>query len=189
MIVPAWLTFVAISLSRMRRRRAAAALAAVMLIVSAASLFNYFTNRQFADADMVTPWPQIAGVVERGETPDDALLIGYQPDRGVYDVFRRYYHGPLQPAPVRFEEWRWQLYEALRTHRTVWLLLHDGDPWQEMELWLRGRGVTGKYRPFQKEEHTLARLRAGWGPRKKFTSPLYRLYRLQRTEKPSGKEP
>ena len=181
-VVPAWLTFVAISLGEMRKRRVAAALVGVMLIVSAVSLFNYFTNRQFADADMVTPWPQIAGGVERGAAPGDALLIGYRPDRGVYDIFRRYYRGPLHPEYVNFEDWQRQFDEALRTHRTVWLLLHDGDPWAAVEAWLGERGTRFTLLPFQEEEHTLARLRAGWGPKGEFTSPLYRLYSLQQPE-------
>ncbi len=187
-IVPAWLTFLAISLGAMRKRRVAVTLAGVMLIVSAVSLFNYFTNRQFADADMVTPWRQIAGVIERGAAPGDPVLIGYRPDRGVYDIFHRYYRGrPLHSEHVDFGDWQRQFADALRTHRTVWLLLHDGDPWQEMEAWLCEQGTQFTLLPFQEEEHTLARLRAGWGAgAKEFTSPLYRLYRISSGQ--SGRE-
>jgi hypothetical protein len=131
---------------------------------------------------MVTPWRDIAGVIERDAAPGDPVLIGYQPDRGVYDIFFHYYRRrdrPLNAERVDFVDWRKQLGEATRANRTVWLLLHDDDPWQEVEPWLRGKGAQFTMQPFQQEEHTLARLRAGWGAQAAaFTSPLYRLYRI-----------
>jgi hypothetical protein len=154
----------------------------LILATTIASQFNYFTNRQFADADMVTPWREIAATVERLERPGDALIVGYHPDRGVYDIFRRYYRGKLDPQYLDFSGWRAQLLQGT-SGRNCWLLLHDSDPWEEIEAWMKDQHCSFILMTFQRREHTLTRLQAGYflhAPPGKFESPLYRLYSANR---------
>ncbi len=105
-LLPAWCGLIAIGLLSLRAKWLGWLCGLLILATTIASLFNYFTNRQFADADMVTPWREIAATVERSERPGEALIIGYHPDRGVYDIFRRYYHGKLKPQYLDFSDWR-----------------------------------------------------------------------------------
>ena len=152
-----------------------------MLATTAASLFNYFTNRQFADADMVTPWREIAATIERSSGPHDVIIVGYRPDRGMYYMFRRYYRGKLEVQYLDFSDWRGYLSRSGRGG-AIWLLLHDGDPWRDIERWLGERKLAFEMIPFQEEEHTLKWLRAGLREREKYRSPLYRLYRISSGE-------
>ncbi len=154
----------------------------LILATTVASQFNYFTNEQFADADMVTPWREIAATVESAENfPRDVLIIGYRPDHGVYDAFRRYYRGKLNPQYLDFSDWRGQLTRSIARSGTCWLLLHDSDPWKEIEIWLISQRYTWALTPFQRREHTLMRLQAYLGIKAEaeFQSPLYRLYRVK----------
>ncbi len=182
-LLPAWFGLIAIGLLSLRAKWLGWLCGLLILATVTASQFNYFTNRQFADADMVTPWREIAATVERSERPGEALIIGYHPDRGVYDVFRRYYHGKLKPQYLDFADWEGQLTQELRSHRGVWILLHDSDPYDKIEA-LVGSGRPAMYRvtPFQMREHTLKRIEAGYifgapdDMKRMFETPLYRLY-------------
>jgi len=197
-LLPAWCALIAIGMLSLRPKWLGWACGALVAATTLASLFNYFADRQFADADMVTPWRQIAATVERSEKVGDALIIGYHPDRGVYDIFRKYYRGKLEPQRLDFSDWRKQLTRELLARRTVWLLLHDSDPWPDIERWMdnptleaSGSGAphsTGfEMKPFQIREHTLTRLQAGFffrAPPGQFQSPLYRLYRIPSPSRP-----
>jgi len=183
-VLPAWLGLVALALVRIRGRGLRIALGAVVFGAMCASDANYFLGREFADADMVTPWRRIAGAVERGEEPGDALFIGYRMDRGACDMFARYYSGALVPEHVNFDRWGEQISRAEEGRRQVFLLLHDGDPWRDVETWLRERGRQAEMTPFQTEEHTLRRIRETglFGSGEAYRSPLYRLYRYRSDE-------
>jgi len=184
-LLPAWCGLLAMGVGRTKAQRAALACALLMAGTTGASLFNYYTGRQFHDADMVTPWREMASAVEESERPGDALVIGYRMDRGAYDMFRRYYRGRLRPEYLDFQDWRGHLDAALSRGR-VWLLLHDGDPWREVEAWLKSRGYPFSLTPFQEEEHTLRGLReAGLRGIRKYRSPLYRLYRIEPGRRPA----
>jgi hypothetical protein len=186
-LLPAWFALTAIGLLSLRPKWLCWACGALIAATTFASLFNYFTDRQFADADMVTPWRTISACVHDREKPGDALIVGYRPDRGAYDIFRRYYGGKFDPRLslgaldvqyLNFSDWRAQLARDIRAGRTLWLLLHDSDPWQEVERWLGDRKIPFEMVPFQEREHTLQWLRAGLRDREKYRSPLYRLYRI-----------
>jgi len=184
-ILPAWLGIVAAGIVRARSRWLAVGLGCLVFATMAVSDLNYFTGRQFADADMVTPWREIAARVASQATPGDAILVGYRMDAGVRDAFARYYEGPGEPTWLGRDEWQPVLASALREHETVFLLLHDGDPWRDIEAWFETLppGLLFARETFQDEEHTLDRLRAGevFGDATKFRSPLYRLYRITKT--------
>jgi hypothetical protein len=186
-LLPALWGLIAIGLLSLRAKWLGWLCGALILATMCASLFNYFTNRQFADADMVTPWREIAAAVERSEKPGDALIIGYQPDRGVFDIFRRYYRGKLEPQYLDFPNWQGHLTRELKEHHRAWILLHDTDPWQKMEdLSNFGRASHIVFlQTFQIREHTQALVKAGFifgAPDDMlgmFQSPLYRLYLLE----------
>ena len=182
-LLPAWCGLIAIGLLSLRAKWLAGLCGILILATVTASQFNYFTNRQFADADMVTPWREIAATVEDLEKPGDALIIGYHPDQGVYEIFRRYYRGKLKPQYLDFTDWQRQLTQELRSHRGVWILLHDSDPYDKIEA-LMGTRPPAIYSvtPFQMREHTLKRVEAGYifgepdDMKRMFETPLYQLY-------------
>lgn len=186
-LLPALCGLIAIGLLSLRAKWLCWLCGLLILATMTASLFNYFTNRQFADADMVTPWREMAATVERAEEPEepgDALIIGYRPDRGVYDIFRRYYRGKLNPQYLDFSNWRGQLTREIEEHRSAWILLHDSDPWKEIEAWINNQRDVCSMTPFQMREHTQPRLKAGFifrtpdDMKGMFESPLYRLYNV-----------
>jgi hypothetical protein len=181
-LLPALCGLIAIGLLSLRAKWLGWLCGLLILATTLASQFNYFTNRQFTDADMVTPWREIAAAVEKSEQPGEALMIGYHPDQDVYKVFRRYYHGQLNPQYLDFSGWRGQLTRELSKDRTGWLLLHDSDPWEEIEAWMKVQHYSFTLTTFQMREHTLTRLHAGFifhAAPGKFESPLYRLYDVQ----------
>jgi len=173
-ILPAWGLLIACGLVALPRRLAPVAAALVLASVGG-SLVNYFTNREFADADMVTPWRKIAAAVEKDEGPHDALVIGYHGDRGVHDMFRRYYRGRLEPEYLDFEDWSGFLAARLAAHPRAWVLLHDIDARYRIEDWLRARGARLTVTGFQMEEHTLRGLQEGLRHVHEYRSFLYRL--------------
>lgn len=180
-LLPAWCGLIAIGLLSLRAKWLGRLCGILILATTMTSQFNYFTNRQFADADMVTPWRDIAATVERSEVTGEALIIGYHPDRGVYDIFRRYYRGKLNPAYLDFSDWRRELTRNAEQTASFWILLHDSDPWEEIEAWMNVQHYGFVLTTFQMREHTLTRLHAGFifhAPQGKFESPLYRLYRV-----------
>ena len=200
-MLPAWLGLCAIGIAQSRKPVVRVAATGLIVLTMTASLFNYFTDRQFTDADMVTPWREITAAIEDQDgdasRPED-IFIGYQMDRGAYDMFRRYYRGGAPVHYVDFEAWRGQLRRHL-DEGPVWLLLHKGDPVEEIESWLAERYVTVSFIPFQMEEHTLKGLHEwrrargrqddvfSWlatlpGYARKYRSPLYRLYYVEPQE-------
>lgn len=156
-----------------------AGILALMIGTMTASDANYFGNRQFADADMVTPWRQIADTIEQSAEPNEIIVIGYRPDPGAFDMFNRYYTGNLPVRWLKFDDWRGDIAGALEQHGSVWLLLHDGDPWEDAEVWFNDIRTPYTMVPFQEEEHTLRGLREGWRNAGKYRSPLYRLYHVR----------
>ena len=177
-LLPAWCGLLGIGLSRFRVPALARVLAAAILLVTCASIFNYFAGREYADADMVTPWREMAAAVERKEGPGDKLFVGYRMDRGAYDMLRRYYAGKLQPEYFDFENWRDRLKSAADVR--VWLLLHVDDPYADIEKWCVENEMSLEMKPFQFEEQTLRRIREGaiFGAHGNYRRPLYRLYRI-----------
>ena len=161
-----------------------AALVVLAVVTSAGSLVNYFVDREFHDADMVTPWREIVEQVRTNEHKDDALIIGYRGDRGIWRMFRRYYRGRLDPVYLDFGDWQGQLGSALKGRPRVWLLLHDTDPREEIKKWLGERAaVVGRY---QYEEHTLKGMREGLGSIRNYRSYLYKLYLVKRKSEPGA---
>jgi hypothetical protein len=175
--LPAFAVVLATGVSGLRSPRLQTAALAGVLALSGVSLLNYFMGREFHDADMVTPWRQMAGRVEALERAGDRLLVGYRGDQDAFRMFCRYYRGALRPEYVRFADWRAHLGKALVPGKTVWVLLHEGDPRAEMEAWLRGRTAV-EAQGFQWEEHTLRGLREGLGSARRYASYLYILYRV-----------
>ncbi len=180
-LLPAWCGVLAIGLLRWNARKAASAAGIILVATMCVSLVNYFAGREFHDADMVTPWREMAAAVKGSEGPRDTLVVGYRMDHGAYDMFRRYYRGTLKAEYLDFQDWRGHLDGAIKREGAVWLLLHDGDPWLDVESWLKGKGLRFSFTPFQEEEHTLRGLREeGFRGVGKYRSPLYRLYRIER---------
>jgi len=182
-LLPAWSGLLAVGLWRLRPAWLRWPCMAVILFVTLISLLNYFSNREFADADMVTPWREMVSAVEESEQPTDALIIGYEMDHGAYDMFRRYYDGPLDAEYLDFDAWQSHLAGALQRSSVLWLLFHDGDPHGDLEAWLDKNALRYKMTPFQVEEETLRRIREQglFGRGGDYQRPLYRLYRIENT--------
>lgn len=195
-LLPAWLGLTAIGLARLKSPMPAVVAGAFILLAMTGANANYFAGREFTDADMVTPWRDMARYVHARQQPSDSVIIGYQMDRGAYDMFRRYYRGPAAPEYLDFDRLRSHLRARVQPGRSLWLLLHGEDPWRDVEVCARERGWTAACTPFQNEEHTLKGLRQWRASRKAhrscmewlrslpacaaaYRSPLYRLYRIQ----------
>ena len=195
-LLPAWLGLTAIGIVKARHPKTPALCACLIAISMALANFNYFTNREFTDADMVTPWRKMSAVIQLAEKTNEALVVGYRMDRGACDMFRRYYTGALKPEYLDFPNWQQCLSDKLRSNKSVWLLLHDGDPWEDIEAWMKARGRRFEMMPFQEEEHTLKGLREWRAARNahpsffawlrampryasRYRSPLYRLYLIR----------
>ena len=155
-------------------------LMALALAAMIGSLVNYFLDREFHDADMVTPWQKMAALVRAGEKRGDIVIVGYHADGGIYRMFRRYYRGRRPVVHLAFSDWRGHLADALKQHRSVWLLLHDTDPREAIVQWARQHAVIYSTVGFQMEEHTLQGLQAGWGHLREYRSFLYTLYHVRR---------
>lgn len=175
-LLPAWCGVAAVGLALVDRPRVAAVMGVAVAAVSMASLFNYLNAREFADADMVTPWREMAATVEANRQHPALVLVGYRPDEGAYWMFRRYYGGRAEVERLKVDDWRAAVERNLAAGTEVWLLLHDGDPCEDVERWLAAAKVDVRQWNFQDEEHTLKGLREGWSSRHKYHSPLYRLY-------------
>ena len=187
-ILPALAAILAVGLAGIRLTWRRWVLTALVVVSMGASILNYFGGREFADADMVTPWREMVAKVKASEDPNDVLIIGYRPDSGAYDMFLRYYRraGGTLEAKCLFADkqkgkdesgvWKDALGHELWSERRVWLLLHDGDPWDKVEHWLRENGYHFELTLFQEEEHTLQGLQEGLSAVGKYHSHLYRLY-------------
>ena len=155
--------------------------AALIFATQAVSLANYFTGRDFHDADMVTPWRRIVKTITAREQPGQVLLIGYRGDPDTWRMFRRYYAeagGKLKPVWLGRSDWKAQILRAAGRSRTVWLLLHEGDDREALERWLKSHGLIDREWGFQLEEHTVRGLREGLGATGRHRSFLYKLYLL-----------
>jgi len=206
-ILPAWMGLIAIGLMRTRLRNTAALCACLIVLTMCASNANYLRKREFADADMATPWRSMARYIRsRVSSSGDAcpVLVGYRPDLGAFDMFNRYKDATLRTERLDFGDWRAQIRRAMTEKGSVILLLHDGDPWDEIAAWLRREYGGFDMAPFQEEEHTLKGLREWRGARAEYASffqwlaampgyahmywsPLYRVYHVGRRRwRPTG---
>lgn len=196
-LLPAWFGLMAVGLVHARRKKTAILCACLIGFSMLASDLNYAARREFADADMVTPWRAMAKRIEKElpQSPNTArVLIGYQPDRGAFDMFNRYKPEQMKTEPLDFTAWQAHISHTLQNSKSLVLLLHDGDPWEAIETWLARKSYSFQLIPFQEEEHTLKGLRE-WrgtcGPclirdlpslpayAHKYRSPLYRLYIIE----------
>ena len=184
-LLPAWLGLIAIACVRCRARLIRTAVPILVVATMCASLLNYYAGREFADADMVSPWREITRTVRTMEQPADGLIVGYRMDRGMINMFSRYYRGALRPEYLDFDDWRGHIGRASGQHATTWLLLHDGDPWNDIEAWLADSGRSAPVLLIQEEEHTLQRIREQgiFSRGEGYRSHLYRLYRIRRQSK------
>lgn len=191
-LLPAWFGLAAVGMSGLRGqvRFLCTGLVSVAMVVS---LANYFSGREFTDADMVTPWREMANAVTRQMRPGDTVMVGYRPDAGARDMFDRYFRPATPTRRLDFARWDADLTSAAAGAGRIWLLLHDGDPHAEIEQWLRRHGWSFRVFAFQDEEHTLEGLREWMSARRegmpllswlgalpryasRHHSPLYRLY-------------
>ena len=170
-ICPAYFMIVALGIKSLRRRGARIAAGVVISALSAASLLNYFTNRQYADVDMVIPWREVCAFVQQHEQANDAVILGYDPVH-----FRWYYRGQLPTFDLDTKNFAEQIGRLSRHYSRLWLVVYEGDRRDEVEAWLKAHGNVPIERPYQLEEHTLKGLREGWRNLHKYRSYLYKLY-------------
>lgn len=189
--LPFFCAIIAMGIFEIRRTWMKTAVSALIFFVCLFSLQNYFSNQQFIDADMTTPWDKIGRDIAVSAYDSDTivLLTTYSGN------FYHYYKGPASviyqmpyfgnrryPELYRGEFVIRQLqgYEDFKSvvenSERTWVLVAEGCSLSETaEDWLRDKNarIEGNY---QLEEHTLRGLRESWASRHKYSSYLYRLY-------------
>ena len=164
---------------------------ALILLVCLFSLQNYFTDRQFVDADMVTPWDKIGQDIAGSAYDTDTIVLlttysgnFYHYYRGPAKVIYQLPHFASRKYPELYREEfvirELQGYEDFKSivgdSQRTWVLVAEGCGMSKSaEDWLidENARVVGNY---QLEEHTLRGLRESWASRHKYRSYLYRLY-------------
>ena len=175
--VSAYLFVVLCAVARTRRRGVRTALLAAIVALNAASLTNYFRNREYTDVDVVIPWRQMVAVVNANASPGDGIVLGYNPE-----PFEWYYEGDLPiyrftdedfAAPARQDA-------LLDKHGRLWLLLFKDDPRADMEGWMGRAGRVLIENAYQLEEETLRGLREGLANLHKYRTHYYKLYLVEK---------
>ena len=150
-----------------------------MLLVSffsGVSLFNYFTNRQYLDLDMVTPWEEIADDIDTRAKPGDGIAVGAFPrPRGFY----HYYKGELPVLEMQTENPEAQLSDLLKQHERIWVFLTEEPFRKTAEEWMKSNSDILFEKGYLYEEQTLKGLREGLKNIHKYKSYIYKLYLIR----------
>ena len=175
-VVSAYVFVVLCAIAGLRRRWLRYGLITCILALDAASLTNYFRNREYTDIDVVIPWKDMVAVVQEHSCPGDGIVLGYNPE-----PFEWYYRGRLPVYRFGDEDFadRGRCDEVLRGHGRLWLLLFKDDPRAEMEAWMRQSGRVLLEREYQYEEETLRGLRRGFRHVHAYRDHYYKLYLVQ----------
>ncbi len=189
--LPFFYAIIATGIFEIRRTWVKAAVSVLIFIVSLLSLQNYFTDQEFVDVDMITPWNRIAEDISTSAyDTDNIILVTLYPTN-----FYHYYKGPSKIVYQIPDSWHTKYPEIYRGEfvihqlegyedfKTVlekspraWVLVVDNCKMSKTaEDWLKHKNAAarGKY---QLEEHTLKGLRESWANRHKYRSYMYRLY-------------
>jgi len=143
----------------------------LLILFSSISLGNYFTNREYMDVDMITPWRQIIKVITEGSRKGDAVVLGSFPEE-----FNHYYSGKLKVYVLNGDNLQEELSRIFSQHSRAWVLL-TVRPWrQEAKDWLEKKTKVRMEKNYLLEEHTLEGLKKGLSNIHEFKSFTYTLY-------------
>jgi hypothetical protein len=146
---------------------------------SAVSSLNYFTNREYLDLDMVTPWKEIVIDINTTAMTGDGIILGIIPGhRGFY----HYYKEGLPVYVMGTENSSHQLSNLLGQHLRVWVLLAENPSLQETEKWMMENTNILHGKGYLYQEQTLKGLKEGFKNIHKYKSYLYKLYLCQRKD-------
>ena len=174
--LPAYVFIVLCALWQLRRGWLRYGLLLGILVLNAASLSNYFRNKEYTDIDVVIPWREIVSVVEEHSAQGDGIVLGYNPEPFVW-----YYRGQLPMYKFGDEDFadRRRCDALLRRHGRLWLLLFKDDPREEMEAWMEHTGQVLIANAYQYEEETLRGLRRGFRHVHDCRAHYYKLYLVE----------
>ncbi len=150
----------------------------LLILFSSISLGNYFTNREYMDVDMITPWRQIIKVITDGSREGDAIVLGSFPEG-----FNHYYSGKLKVYILKGDNPEEELSRIFSRHSRAWVLL-TVRPWrQEAKDWLEKNTKVRMVKNYLLEEHTLEGLKKGLANIHEFKSFTYTLYLCERRKR------
>ena len=169
--LPAFCLILATGIVKMRYAWLKWIIGAVIILTCAYSNYNYFTNRQYFDVDMVTPWREIAKDVSKKEETSDAVILGR-----LMEGFPHYYRGALPiyridpfGSPEQIKQYR-------EKHKRLWILLHSERPRENFEQWMTENGEIILTKKYLYEENTLKGLRESFKNIHKYHEYKYKLY-------------
>lgn len=171
MILPAFYVILATGIVRMKYVWLKWIVGAVIILACAYSNYNYFTNRQYFDVDMVTPWRAITDEITVNEQKDDVVLLGR-----LMECFPHYYRGNLPIYRINPFDSPEQIKRYGEKHKQLWILLHSERPRENFEQWMRENGEIILIKKYLYEEDTLKGLRESFKNIHKYYEYKYKLY-------------
>ncbi|MFH1904417.1 MAG: glycosyltransferase family 39 protein [bacterium] len=174
LILPAFCVILAAGIVRMRYKWGRWIVGAVIILTFAYSNYNYFTNRQYFDVDMVTPWRAITDEITVNEQKDDVVLLGR-----LMECFPLYYRGNLPIYRINPFDKPEQIKKYGEKHKRLWILLHSERPRENFEQWMRENGEIILTKKYLYEEDTAKGLKEGFKNIHKYHEYKYKLYLLK----------
>lgn len=173
---------IALGISEIKRRDIATLTVFALVFLMSFSLVNYYTGKDYCDADMVTPWKDIVQDIESNEKEGDGIVVfikhswPYGFTRA--EVFKRYYQGNLPIAPLYYnKESSSKLDNLMENYGRLWLLFYEDKGESDKFLsYIEENSEILFYKGYQLEEHTLEGLKEGFKNVHKYESYLYELY-------------
>ncbi|MBU0478823.1 hypothetical protein KKC91_09695, partial [bacterium] len=169
--LPAFCLILATGIVRMRYSWLKWIVGAVIILACAYSNYNYFTNRQYFDVDMVTPWREIAKDVSKKEDTSDAVIMGR-----LMEGFPHYYRGTLPIYRIDSFDSPGQIRKYGEKHKRLWILLHSERPRENFEQWMEKNGEIILTKKYLYEENSLKGLRESFKNIHKYHEYKYKLY-------------
>ncbi|MDO9464375.1 MAG: glycosyltransferase family 39 protein [bacterium] len=169
--LPAFCLILATGIVRMRYSWLKWIVGTVIILACAYSNYNYFTNRQYFDVDMITPWRAITDEITVNEQKDDVVLLGR-----LMEGFPHYYKGILPICRINPFDKPEQIKQYGGKHKRLWMLLHSERPRENFEEWMRENGEIILIKKYLYEENTLKGLRESFKNIHKYHEYKYKLY-------------
>ena len=171
LILPAFCVILATGIVRMKYAWLKWIVSAVIILASLYSNYNYFTNRQYFDVDMITPWRKITDEVAVNEQKNDAVILGR-----LMEGFPHYYRGVLPVRRINSTSSPEQIRGYVKKYKRLWVLLHSARPRENIEQWMKKNGEIMLTKRYLYEENTLKGLSEGLKNIHKYHEYKYKLY-------------
>ncbi len=171
LILPAFCVILAIGIIKMKYIWLKGFAITVIILASLYSNYNYFTNRQYFDVDMVTPWRKITEEVAVNEQKNDAVILGR-----LMEGFPHYYRGVLPIYRIDSFDSPERIKQYGKKYKQLWILLHSERPRENFEEWMKENGEIILTKKYLYEENTLKGLRESFKDIHKHHEYKYKLY-------------